>query len=123
MTGTPERLLDAVARRDFDGVAACFAADASMRVLTPRGLRELHGPVEAADRFRAWFEEMEGFALLDSDIEPVADRVRIRWHTRGRDPEKGWQENDHTGYALLDDGGLIAALNISCAGFRPAPPA
>jgi hypothetical protein len=63
---------------------------------------------------------MEGFELLDSGVEQIADRTRIRWHTRGRDPEKGWQENDHTGYAELDGDGLIVALNVSCAGFRPS---
>jgi hypothetical protein len=122
MTDAPIRLLDSVAARDFAGVEACFAPEASLRVLTPRGLRELTGPAEAADRFRAWFGEMEDFELVDSQIERIADRVRIRWHTRGHDREKGWRENDHTGYAELDGDGLIVALNISCAGFRPAAP-
>jgi hypothetical protein len=122
MSDTPRRLLDAIGARDFDEVAACFAAEASIRILTPRGLRELTGPKEAADRVRAWFEEMGSFELVDSDVEPIADRIRIRWHTIGRDPDKGWQENDHTGYAELDERGSIVALNISCAGFRPTAP-
>jgi hypothetical protein len=121
MSDAARRLVGAIAERDFDGIAACFAADARMRVLTPRGLRELSGSAEAADRFRAWFEDADGFELLNADVEPVADRIRIRWHTRGRDAEKGWQENDHTGYAELGDGGLIVALNVSCAGFRTVP--
>lgn len=122
MSAAARRLLDGIAARDFDAVEACFAAGASMRVLTPRGLRELAGPAEAGERFRAWFADLERFELVACDVEPIADRVRIRWHTRGRDPDKGWQENDHTAYAALDDDGLIAALNISCAGFRPVEP-
>jgi hypothetical protein len=121
MTDAPRRLLDGISRRDFEVIAGCFAAESSMRVLTPRGLRELTGAAEVTDRFRAWFGEMEAFELLDSDVEVISDRVRVRWHTRGRDPEKGMQENDHSGYATLDESGLITALNISCAGFRPAP--
>lgn len=120
MSDVARRLVEAIGRRDYDGIAGCFAPDAEMRVLTPRQLREHSGPAEAVDRFRTWFGETEGFELLDSDVEQVADRVRIRWHTRGRDPEQGWQENDHTGYAALDADGLIVALNISCAGFRPS---
>ncbi len=116
--GPAERLLRAIAGRDFDAIAECFAPEAAMRVLTPHSLRELSGAEAAADRFRAWFEPMEDFELLDSDIAGIADRVRIRWHTRGRDPEHGWQENDHTGYAELA-GDSIVALNVSCAGFRP----
>jgi hypothetical protein len=119
MSDAPRRLLGGIAARDFDAVAACFAPGASFRVLTPKGLREHSGPAEASTRFRSWFGDMEGFDLLGSDVEPVADRVRIRWHTRGRDPDKGWQENEHTGYAELDERGLIVALNVSCAGFRP----
>ena len=120
MTEVGDRFVDAVARRDFDAVAACFSPDAEVRILTPHQLRELSGPAEAADRFRAWFGPMDGFELLDAGVEHIADRVRIRWHTRGCDPEKGWQENDHTGYAQLDDSGLIVALNVSCTGFRPS---
>jgi len=118
VTNAARRLLDGIAARDFDAIAASFAADASFRVLTPHAVREHSGAVEAADRFRTWFGAMEDFELVDSDVERIADRVRIRWHTRGRDPEKGPQENEHTGYAELDERGQIVALNVSCAGFR-----
>lgn len=112
------RLLEAIAARDFDAIAGCFADGACVRILTPRSLRELTGRQEAVERFRAWFGEMEEFELLSADVAVIADRIRVRWHTRGRDPEKGWQENEHTGYAEVQDG-LIATLNVSCAGFRP----
>ena len=111
------RFLDAIARRDFDAIGACFSEDAAFRVLTPHQLRELAGRDEIAGRFRAWFGGLESFALVDSDVAPVADRVRIRWHTRGSDPEQGPRENDHTGYAEIEDDRIVA-LNASCAGFR-----
>ncbi|HZR91090.1 MAG TPA: nuclear transport factor 2 family protein [Gaiellaceae bacterium] len=114
-----QQLVSAVRARDFDALAACFAAGARVRILTPRSLRELEGPEAAADRFRAWFGDADGFELLDAEVTPVADRLRIRWHTRGRNPDKGWQENDHTGYAEVEKGKIVT-LNVSCAGFRPA---
>lgn len=113
-----ERLLEAIGSRDFRGIAACFAPEASMRVLTPKGLVELSGREAVEARFRRWFAGMDGFELLDGEVTEVADRVRVRFHTRGRDPAKGEQENDHTGYAEVRDG-LIVSLNVSCAGFRP----
>ena len=119
MSDVGYRLLDAIGRRDFDEIETCFAPGASVRILTPHQLRALSGPVEAASRFRTWFEEMEAFELLDSDVSEIADRVRIRWHTLGRDARKGLQENEHTGYAEIGGDGLIVALNVSCAGFRP----
>lgn len=61
-------------------------------------------------------------AIAARDFEAVAGRGprRIRWHTRGRDPDWGWQENDHTGYAEIADD-RIKAPTVSCAGFRPVP--
>ena len=120
MSAVAHRLLAAIGRRDLEEISGCFAPAASVRILTPHQLREHSGPDEAASRFRAWFEAMEAFELLDSDVHQIADRVRIRWHTRGRDAQKGLQENEHTGYAEIGGDGLIVALNVSCAGFRPA---
>lgn len=112
-------LVAAIAARDADRIAACFADDAVFWVLTPRPqLREHTGPEQAAERYTLWFGAMEGFEVLETDVAPVADRVRIRYLIRGRDPEHGWQVNDHTAYARVV-GGRIRTLTLSCAGFRP----
>jgi ketosteroid isomerase-like protein len=116
-----ERLLEAIAARDYERIADCFADDASFRVLTPGPLRELAGPVEAADRYRAWLDALERYEVLESDAVAIADRARIRYRFRGRDPEKGWQLNEHTGYAAVRDG-RIASMILTCAGFRPTSP-
>lgn len=111
-------LLAAIRARDYEAIASCFAPDASLRVLTPGPLREFTGPDEAAARFRYWLEPLAGLELLESDVDVIADRVRIRYRFRGRDPEKGWQLNEHTAYATTEDG-RIAAMNVTCTGFRP----
>lgn len=112
------RLLAAIADRDYARIAACFAVDASFRVLTPGPLREHAGREEAAERYRFWLEPLADFELLEGDVAVIADRVRIRYRFRGRDPEKGWQLNEHTGYAAVEDD-EIASLILTCAGFRP----
>ena len=117
-TAAGERLLDAIAARDFERVAACFAADSSFRVLTPGPLRELTGPDETAARFRAWLDGLEEFEVLERDAVAIADRIRIRYRFRGRDPEKGWQLNEHTAYAAVEEGRITAAT-VTCSGFRP----
>ncbi len=111
-------LLDAIAARDFRRIGECFAAGASLRVLTPGPLRELEGVEGVVDRYRFWLEPLEGFELLEGDVEEIADRVRIRYRFRGLNPEKGWQLNEHTGYGTVENGQLTA-LNITCTGFRP----
>lgn len=113
-------LLDAIGGRDFARVEACFAIDVSFRVLTPGPLRELGSAPEVARRYRAWLEPLGDFELLDGDVEEIADRVRVRYRFRGRDPEKGWQLNEHTAYGTVVDGRIVA-LNVTCTGFRPAP--
>ena len=120
-TAVVGELLEAIRARDTGRIAACFTTDARLRALTPHELRELVGPDAIADRYRRWLEPLESFALVSGDVEPVADRVRLRYRFRGRDPVKGWQENEHTAYAAVVEG-RIAALNLSCAGFRPSEP-
>jgi hypothetical protein len=114
-------LRDGIASRDSGRIAACFTPEARLRALTPSRLREETGPEAIAARYAAWLDGLDPFAVTSSDVERVADRIRLRYRFRGRDPENGWQENEHTAYATVVDG-RIAALNLSCAGFRPAEP-
>jgi len=115
-----DSLLAAIGARDYEAIAACFAVDARFLVLTPKPqLRDHNGPAEAEERYRRWLAGLDPFVVLDADREVIADRVRIRYRFRGRDPEKGWQENEHSGYARVDTDGRIALLTLTCAGFRP----
>jgi hypothetical protein len=120
-TAVVGELLEAIRARDTGRIAACFTPDARLRALTPHELRELDGPDAIADRYRRWLEPLESFALVSGDVEPIADRVRLRYRFRGHDRVKGWQENEHTAYAAVVEG-RVAALNLSCAGFRPSEP-
>jgi ketosteroid isomerase-like protein len=111
-------LLDAIAERDFARIEACFAKDAAFQVLTPQQLRQHETAVAVGARYRYWLESFEDFELVDGDVEEIADRVRIRYRFRGRDPEKGWQLKEHTGYAKMRDGRIVG-MNVTCTGFRP----
>ena len=114
-----KELLTGIAERDYARIAACFAEDAGFHVLTPKPqLRDHSGPEEAAERFRFWLASLEEYELLDGDVVEIADRIRIRYLFRGRDPDKGWQLNEHTGYAKVEDG-RIRSMTLTCAGFRP----
>lgn len=114
-----EELLAAIGARDRARIAACFASGAKLGALTPHRLRELVGPEEIAGQYGYWLDPLESFTVLSGDVTPIADRVRLRYRFRGRDPAKGWQENEHTAYATVE-GGRVAALNLTCAGFRPS---
>lgn len=121
-TAVMGELLDAIGSRDRARIAACLGPDAKLRALTPHQLREVDGPDAIAGQYAYWLEPLEPFALVSGDVTPIADRFRLRYRFHGCDPAKGWQENEHTVYATVVDG-RVTALNLSCAGFRPAEPA
>lgn len=120
-TAIVEELLAAIGARDRARIAACFAPDAKLRALTPHRLREVDGAEAIAGQYDYWLEPLESFDLVSGDVTAIADRARLRYRFRGRDPVKGWQENEHTAYATVEEG-RVAALNLSCAGFRPSEP-
>lgn len=107
-----ERFLDALMLRDWSGIAACFAPDARLRMLTPGPLREDEGPTEIAERFRYWFGTLDPFELREADTEEIADRVRIHYRAAG-----SGKVTDHTGYLAVEDG-RIAWIVMTCTGFR-----
>jgi hypothetical protein len=109
-TAVMEELLDAIRVRHRARIAACFARDAKLRALTPHQLRELDGPEAIAG---------QSFVLVSGEVTAIADRARLRYRFRGRDPAKGWQENEHTAYATVENGRVVA-LNLTCVGFRPS---
>lgn len=119
-TDVARRLLDAIVARNYDAISDCFVAGTSFDVLTPHRLRRHASAAEVAERYRYWLEPLEMFQVLEADATVVADRVRVRYRFRGRDPEKGWQLNEHTGYAAIEGGGIVS-MTLTCAGFRPIP--
>jgi hypothetical protein len=122
-TAVVEELLAAIGARHRARIAACFATEGRLRALTPHRLREVDGPGAIAGEYGYWLDPLEPFALLLSgDVTAVADRARLRYRLHERDPVRGWRENEHTAYATVDDG-RVAALDLTCAGFRPGEPA
>jgi len=71
---------DALARRDVDGAAACWAPDGVDRLI---GQSEAHGP----EGVRAFFEELFGavpdWAFEVEAIVAEGDRVAVRWNATG----------------------------------------
>jgi hypothetical protein len=117
-TATGERLLAAIAARDGEAIGACFAEDASLRVLNPRGLSEDEGREAVRARYDHWFGNLAGFEVLEGDATEIADRLRVRYRIRGRHPERGWWTNEHTAYAVVEDG-RVRSMTLTCTGFRP----
>jgi hypothetical protein len=111
-------LIDAIGARDFEAIEACFAEDARMRALVPGRLRDEEGPGAIAARMRFWWDETEGFELLQSEIDAVGDHLGLRYRLRWKDPELGWCDTEQAAYLAVEDS-RIAALDLVCSGSRP----
>lgn len=112
------RLIDAIAAQDFAAIEACFAPAARFRAMVPSAVREEEGPAAIGARLRLWWEGLDHVELVQSEVEPVADRIRLRYRLRGHDAD-GWVTVEQTGYLQAEEG-AISVLNLVCSGFRPA---
>ncbi|MGH3066312.1 MAG: nuclear transport factor 2 family protein [Gaiellaceae bacterium] len=110
------RFLDALSRRDFDGLAATFKEGGRLRGLVPSALREAEGREAIAERFGIW-NDAEDWELIESDTTELADVVKLRWRIASSDPEAGRTVYEQTAYAEIDEGG-IAWMNLVCSGER-----
>lgn len=118
--GAPERLIRALADRDFKALAANIAPNATMRMLVPRGALEDSGNQAIADRFERWFGSYAGFELESSEVVPMAHRVRIVWRFRVTphpESEIGASKKVEQVEFCDVEGTTIRAIDLLCSGF------
>jgi hypothetical protein len=111
------RLVEAIAAQDVAAIATCFADDAQFRALTPRGLRERTGALEAASLIDAWFADSTELDLVDSGVDEVGDRVHIVYRFEGVEEGQPYVVEQHL-YGTVSDG-RIERADLLCSGFRP----
>jgi|SRR5215471_21125527 len=113
-TEVGRRFLDALGRRDFAAVAACFAPDAQLRAVVPPGVREDEGAEAIAARLERWTGETG--EVVDSSLEMVEDILRLMYVIR-EVPAQGPTVFEQTAYAEVADG-AITKLRVACSGER-----
>ncbi len=120
-TATAERFLDALARRDYEELRNCFAAEATLRAVVPPGLREDDGIDAIVARFQRWTGQIDDYRVAESEAVTFADLIRMRWVVEGTDPDLDGAPStyEQTAYAEIDENGLITRLRIACSGDRP----
>lgn len=108
--------LDALARRDLDGLAACLAPNARMRALVPPGFRDFDGRAAIADKFRAWCGAEQAFELLEAAATTVGPRLQLRWRVR-LTPRDGAPPLLVEQTAFFEVGSYVQAIDLLCSGF------
>ena len=108
--------LDALARRDFDGLATCLAPDVRFRALLPPRDVDVTGPEPMLAEFRRWFgDESEALELVDSALEEIGPRLYLRWRIRLSSPAGTSRFVEQHAFATTGD--RIETLNLLCSGF------
>jgi ketosteroid isomerase-like protein len=113
------QLIAAIAAQDGAALAACFAPDAQFRALIPPGLRERTGADDTAALIRSWFADSTALELIDSDAEPIGDRLHVSYRVEGVEDGEPYVVEQHL-YCTVA-GGKIARADLLCSGFRPRP--
>ena len=120
-TGYGERFVAAIVAHDWVSIASCFEPDALFHAVTPtkRPYREHVGGAAIADQMRAWFGDADITELVSSAVEPLVDRIVIRYFIHEHEPD-GWYLVEQTAYATPGER-AFAAMDLLCSGFRPVP--
>jgi ketosteroid isomerase-like protein len=111
------RLVRAIAEQDEPALSQCFAPNAELRALTPHGLRERVGAVEAASMISGWFGDSTELHLLDSRSDELADRVHVSYRFEGVEEGEPYLVEQHLYCSIAD--GKVARADLLCSGFRP----
>jgi ketosteroid isomerase-like protein len=114
------RLVGAIATRDVDALAACFAPDAQFRALVPRGLRERDGAEEATALISSWFADSTELDLVDSRVDEIGDKLHVSYRFAGVEDGEPYVVEQQLFCALSD--GRIERADLLCSGFRPRQP-
>jgi len=110
-------LIHAVAAQDEAALAQCFAPAAEFRALTPPGLRERTGAVEASALISQWFGDSTELQLLDSHSAEVGDRLHVSYRFAGVEEGEAYVVEQHL-FCTISDGKIVRA-DLLCSGFRP----
>lgn len=112
--------LEALATRDYEGMAMALGADVRFRALLPPGPMQWQGRREVAATFASWFGGAEDFEVVDAVVGETGGRLHLSWRIRVRPAPFGIGEGWHVieQHAYADGTDAIEALDLLCSGFR-----
>ena len=113
------RFIDAIVAHDWPAISDCFEADGRFRAVVPntKPFRDHVGGAAAADQLRRWFGDADITELMESNVQPVEDRIRVTYRIHEHEPD-GWFVVEQQAYITLGHQ-AIAYMNLVCSGFRP----
>lgn len=112
--------LEALATRDYTGMATALGTDVRFRALLPHGPMQWQGRTEVAATFASWFGTADDFEVVDAVVGETGGRLHLSWRIRVRPAPfgigEGWHVIEQHAYADATD--TIESLDLLCSGFR-----
>ena len=113
-----ERLVGAVAARDYTRLFDALARDARFRYLIPSGPGQVAGAADVAAKYFEWFGDAVALEVQEVLVERVSDRTSARYRfllREGRD----WEVVEQQAYLDVDAEGRIAGDRPPVLGLPP----
>ena len=117
---TSQKFVKFLAARDFEGLAATLASDATARFLLPHGLEEYAGRDAIVGRIKSWFGSASVFDLASSSEETVGLRQRLSWRFSVVRDGRSREVVEQLAYLNLGLRG-IEQIDLLCSGFQIEP--
>jgi TusA-related sulfurtransferase len=114
-----ERLVGALAARDYTHLFGALAHDARLRYLIPSGPGQVAGAADVAAKYFEWFGDVVALEVQEVLIERISDRTSARYRFLLRE-DRDWESVEQQAYLDVDAEGRIAVIDLLCSGFRPA---
>lgn len=116
--GLGDAFARAVAAKDHDRIRELLHPEVDFRGMTPGRIWEATDPAGVINALSLWFEDSDEIEeLLALDLDAFADRERVGYRLRVRNPD-GEHLVEQQAY-LSERGTQIGWLRIMCSGFRP----
>jgi hypothetical protein len=114
-------LVEALAGRNFPGLAVALDPEATMATLLPRGFVEWEGVDAIVGAFTKWFGDVDRFEVADAEVGHVGDLLQIRWRVRVEGGPRFSEPMlvEQCAYASTNADGRIDRIRLLCSGFRP----
>jgi len=111
-------LVDALTRRDFADLAACFEPEVRMRAVLPRAVIDLQGAETVAAKFAEWFGGSDRFEVLDASAGLIGPRQYVRWRVRMWPADRTAGSRIIEQHAFTRGGDRVESLDLLCSGFH-----
>ena len=113
-----ERLVGAIAARDYARLFGGLAPDARLRYMIPAGPGQVAGAADVAAKYFEWFGDVVALEVQEILVQRICDRTSARYRLLVREGGD-WEMVEQQTYLDVDADGRIAAIDLLCSGFRP----